>query len=103
MFRRPPLMRRDHVAVAERVRDREYFLVDEERGLVFSRAFIDHKGTLVNYALADGTPRKSLFLEPHSWSVMELFKVRNGAIGPIESVFIGVAYRTRTPWTRHPE
>jgi hypothetical protein len=34
---------------------------------------------------------------------MELFKVKNGELGPIETVFNGVAYRTRTSWTKHPE
>lgn len=88
----------------ERVRDREYFLVDEERGLVFSRAFIDHKGILGSFkGMVDGQERKSPFLEPHTWSVMEVFKVKNGELGPIEAVFIGVAYRTRTVWTRNPE
>jgi hypothetical protein len=87
----------------ERVRDREYFLIDEERGLVFSRAFIDHKGVLDHYQRRDGAAARSPFREPHTWSVMELFKVKNGALGPIEAVFNGVAYRTRTPWTKHPE
>jgi hypothetical protein len=87
----------------ERVRDREYFLVDEERGLVFCRAFIDHKGVLDHYKRVDGTDARSPFREPHTWSVMELFKVKNGELGPIEAVFNAVAYRTRTPWTKHPE
>jgi hypothetical protein len=87
----------------ERVRDREYFLVDEARGLVFSRAFIDHKGVLDRYQHTDGTDARSPFREPHTWSVMEVFKVKNGELGPIEAVFNGVAYRTRTPWTKHPE
>lgn len=82
-----------------RVRDRDYFLVDEERGLVMGRAFIDHKGVLDHYSLTDGTPRRSPFREPHSWSVLELFKVKNGALGPIEAVFIGVPYYLRSPWT----
>ena len=87
----------------ERVRDREYFLVDEERGLVFGRAFIDHKGVLDAYKHTDGTDARSPFREPHTWSVMELFKIKNGELGPIEAVFNGVAYRTRTPWTKQPE
>jgi hypothetical protein len=87
----------------ERVRDRDYFLIDEERGLVFSRAFIDHKGVLDAYKRTDGTDTRSPFREPHTWSVMELFKIKNGELGPIEAVFNGVAYRTRTPWTQHPE
>jgi hypothetical protein len=86
----------------ERVRDREYFLVDEERGLVMSRAFIDHKGILDYYTLNDGTERRSPFREAHTWSVLELFKVKNGALGPIEAVFIGVAYYLRSPWTKRP-
>ncbi len=87
----------------ERVRDREYFIVDEERGLVMSRAFIDHKGILDHYTLTDGTARRSPFREPHTWSVLELFKVRNGALGPIEAVFIGVPYYLRSPWTKKPD
>jgi predicted MFS family arabinose efflux permease len=87
----------------ERVRDREYFLIDEDRGLVFCRAFIDHKGVLDHYRRIDGPDARSPFREPHTWSVMELFKVKNGELGPIEAVFVGVAYRTRTAWTKHPE
>jgi len=87
----------------ERVRDREYFLVDEERGLVMSRAFIDHKGVMDQYTLTDGTTRRSPFREPHTWSVLELFKVKNGALGPIEAVFIGVPYYLRSPWTEEPD
>jgi hypothetical protein len=78
-------------------------IVEIERGLVFSRAFIDHKGVLDHYQRKDGTDARSLFREPHTWSVLELFKVRNGELGPIEAVFNGVAYRTRTPWTKQPE
>lgn len=87
----------------ERVRDRDFFLVDEQRGIVMGRAFIDHKGVMDAYKLNDGQDRKSPFREPHTWSVMELFKVKNGELGPIEADFIGVAYRTRTAWTKNPE
>lgn len=87
-------------AFNERVRDREYFLVDEQRGLVMARAFIDHKGKLDDYRLTDGTTKKSPFREPHTWSVLELFKVKDGALGPIEANFIGVPYYMPSPWTR---
>jgi hypothetical protein len=85
-----------------RVRDREYFLADEERGLVMCRAFIDHKGVLDTFLLTDGTEKKSIFREPHSWSVLELFKIKSGMITSIEAAFIGVPYNTRSPWTREP-
>jgi hypothetical protein len=82
-----------------RVRDREYFLVDEIRGLVMGRAFIDHKGVLDTYRLTDGTERQSIYREPHSWSVIELFKVKGGMITAIEATFIAVPYNLRAPWT----
>jgi hypothetical protein len=85
-----------------RVRDRDYFLVDEPRGLVMCRAFIDHKGVLDSFVLTDGTEKKSIFREPHSWSVLELFKIKGGMITSIEATFIGVPYNTRSPWTTDP-
>lgn len=85
-----------------RVRDREYFLVDEARGLVMCRAFIDHKGVLDSFVLTDGTAKKSIFREPHSWGVMELFKLKSGMITSIEAVFVAVPYNMRSPWTGHP-
>ena len=85
-----------------RVRDREYFLVDEPRGLVMCRAFIDHKGLLDSFTLTDGTEKKSIFREPHSWSVLELFKIRGGMITSIEAAFIAVPYNMRSPWTGRP-
>jgi hypothetical protein len=83
----------------ERVRDRAYMLVDEERGIVLSRAFIDHTGNLDTITLSDGSVRKVPFREPHSWAVLETFKIINGAIATIEANFIGAPYGTRSPWT----
>jgi hypothetical protein len=86
-----------------RLRDRDYFLVDETRGLVMGCAFIDHKGVLDLYRLTDGREQKSIYREPHSWSVLELFKIKNGMIAGIEATFIAVPYRLRSPWTGNPE
>ena len=83
----------------ERVRDRDHFLVDEERGIVMSRAFIDHKGVLDHFQLTDGTPWRSIFREPHSWSLLEMFKIKGGMITAIEATFIATAYYARSPWT----
>jgi hypothetical protein len=82
----------------ERVRDRDYFLVDEERAVVMARAFIDHKGILDEYQLTDGTRRHSLFREPHSWSLLEAFKIRNAMITSVEATFIATHYFLRSPW-----
>jgi hypothetical protein len=82
----------------ERVR-REPLLVDEARGLVLFRAFIDHKGNVIDYKLTDGTARTSPFAEPHTWSVLEVFKVIGGGLGPIEADFIGSPYYSTSPWS----
>jgi len=87
----------------ERVRDRDFFLVDEERQVVMARGFIDHKGVLDNYTLTDGTPQKSVFREPQTWSFLESFKIRNDMIAGVQATFVQAAYYTRSPWTAHPD
>ena len=87
----------------ERVRDRDFFLVDEQRGIVMARGFIDHKGVLDAYDLTDGTHMHSIYREPQSWGFLEAFKVRNGMIVSVESDFVGAPYYMRSPWTRHPD
>ena len=87
-------------AFNDRVRDRDFFLVDEERGIVMSRAYIDHKGVLDTYKLTDGSEKRSIFREPHTWSVLEMFKIQNGMITGVEATFIAAPYYIRSPWTR---
>ncbi len=87
----------------ERVRDRDFFLVDEERGIVMARGFIDHKGVLDEYTLTDGTKTRSVFREPHTWSLLEMFKIKGERITGVEAVFIGAPYYIRSPWTRKPD
>jgi hypothetical protein len=90
-------------AFNNRVRDRDFFLVDEERGIVMSRAYIDHKGVLDTYKLTDGSEKRSIFREPHTWSLLEMFKIKNGMITGVEATFIAAPYYIRSPWTRHPD
>ena len=87
----------------ERVRDRDFFLVDEQRGIVMARGFIDHKGVLDEYDLTDGTHMHSVYREPQSWGFLESFKIRNGMIVSVESDFVGAPYYMRSPWTHHPD
>jgi hypothetical protein len=86
----------------ERVRDRDMFLIDEERGIVMCRGFIDHKGVLDEYTLTDGTKTRSVFREPHTWAFLEMFKVRNDMIVAVEATFIGAPYYMPSPWTKKP-
>lgn len=82
----------------DRLRGRRYELIDEERGLVLAAAFIDHCGRLGKYRLTDGTEVDSPVRRPHSFYVLELFKIADGAIEQIEANFITVPYSMPSPW-----
>jgi hypothetical protein len=86
-----------------RVRDRDCFLVDEERGFTMCRGFIDHKGVLDEYTMTDGTAAKSNYQEPQSWGFLESFKVTQDGIVAVEATFSAVPYYLRSPWTRKPD
>jgi len=83
----------------DELRDRRYHLVDEQRGLVFASAFIDHSARVDRYHLTDGTERRSMFKTPNSLCMLELFKIVGGRIRQIEAAFVEVPYRTRSPWS----
>lgn len=86
-----------------RVRDRDCFLVDEERSAVLCRGFIDHKGVLDEYTLTDGTKTRSVFREPQTWSFLEAFKVKDDHISAVEATFTAAPYFIRSPWTAKPQ
>jgi hypothetical protein len=82
----------------DRLRARRFELVDEERGLVFAAAFIDHCGRLADYRLTDGRVVTSHVRRPHSFYLLELFKIEDGMIRQIEANFITVPYNRPSPW-----
>ncbi|HEY2590971.1 MAG TPA: hypothetical protein VGI35_05215 [Steroidobacteraceae bacterium] len=86
-------------AANDRVRGRDYFLVDEARGLVMARLYIDHKGVLDTIKLTDGRQTKSVFREPQTWAGLEVFKITNGAISAVEADFINAPYYIPSVWT----
>jgi hypothetical protein len=82
----------------DRLRHRRYPLVDEEKGLVLAGGFIDHTGKLVNFTWTDGTPAKSFYHSPHSYAYLEAFKIVDGRIAAVESIFVDVPYHMPSPW-----
>ncbi|HTY92786.1 MAG TPA: hypothetical protein VMC02_02785 [Steroidobacteraceae bacterium] len=83
----------------DRLRDRRFLVVDQERGLVMAAGFIDHEGRLGDYKLADGrTASSKLFRHPHTYCLLETFKIRGGKIQQVEAVFTTVPYYMPTPW-----
>jgi hypothetical protein len=60
--------------------------------------FIDHCGKLGDYELTDGRKVTSPIRRPHTFYLLELFKIRDGAIEQIEANFITVPYHMPSPW-----
>ncbi len=67
------------------------------------RGYIDHKGVLDEYRLADGTTTRSVYREPHTWSFFESFKVKDDQITAVESNFTGAPYYIHSPFTRQAD
>ncbi len=82
----------------DELRARRYMVVDEARGLVMAAGFIDHSGRLGHITLTDGTTAKSVFRRPHSYCLLETFKIRNGKIQAVEAVFTTVPYHMPPVW-----
>jgi hypothetical protein len=87
----------------DRVRDVDFFLVDEARGVVMARADLDHKGRVDRYTLNDGTEGRSPYREPQSLACVELFKIKKGQVTAMETIFVQTPYFMRSPWTRNPD
>ena len=81
----------------DELRARRYPLVDEERGMVMATGFIDHSGRIGEYKLTDGTKAVSSYRRPHSFYLLETFKIKAGKIARIEAVFTTVPYKMPYP------
>jgi hypothetical protein len=90
--------RKGHFRFDDRLRDRRFPLVDEDKGLVLAGGFIDHTGRLVDLTWTDGTKARSVFHYPHSFVLLELFKIVDGQIAGVEAVFVTVPYNMISAW-----
>jgi hypothetical protein len=90
--------RKGHFVFDDRLRDRRFPLVDEEKGLVLAGGFIDHVGKVVDLTWTDGTAARSVFHYPHSFVLLELFKIVDGRIAGVEAVFVTVPYNMPSAW-----
>jgi hypothetical protein len=83
-----------------RIRDRRYVAVDEERGLVFSFVFFDHSGgEFRNGVTPDGRAVVSGPVQPWTWGIAELFKVYDGQLHEIEAILERVPYGMNSGWS----
>jgi len=90
--------RKGHFVFDDRLRDRRFPLIDEEKGLVLAGGFIDHTGRVVDVTWTDGTKARSVFHYPHSFVLLELFKISDGKIAAVEAVFVTVPYNMPSAW-----
>jgi hypothetical protein len=87
-----------------RIRDRRYVAVDEERGLVFSFVFFDHSaGETRNFTTPDGRRVTAGPAQPWTWYIAELFKVENGQLSQIEAVLERVPYGMNSGWSSYED
>jgi hypothetical protein len=84
----------------DRVRDRRYPVVDDERGLVLAAMFIDHSGRLGTYKLTDGRVLESSMKTPSTLCILELFKIKSGKLLQIQAVMTNVPYNMPPVWAR---
>src|SRR5579863_8366089 len=81
------------------LRERDFFLVDEEKGIVMARAFLDHNAVVQTINLTDGTQIHAGFRTPNSFAMLEMFKFRNGKLYRAEVVHADTNYHASSPWT----
>ncbi|MEO6339814.1 MAG: hypothetical protein ABIO39_07250 [Caulobacteraceae bacterium] len=82
------------------VRDRDYMLVDEARGLVLARGTIDHSAARTEARVADGHLVQTFIKKPGSVAMLELFHITAGKIDRIEVVHIATPYAMPSVWRR---
>jgi hypothetical protein len=83
--------------INKRVR-RDFFIVDEERGVAVGRGFFDHANEWDRYLLTNGREMKTALKWPNSITLLEAFRVRNAEISRVEAVFTYVPYFMQNPF-----
>ena len=83
-----------------RIRDRRFVAVDEERGIVFAFGFFDHSGGATRtFAAPDGRVVTAGPVQPWTWQIAELFKVEKGKIRKIEALLHRSPYGMSSGWS----
>jgi hypothetical protein len=88
--------------INKRIRERRYPIIDEERGVVVATGFFDHANGFDRYKLTDGREMRTALKWPNSISLVEAFKIVDGRIYRIETVFSYVPYFMPSPYYLHP-
>ena len=83
-----------------RIRDRRFVAIDEERGIVFAFGFFDHSGGATrNFQTPDGRNVTSGPVQPWTWQIAELFKIEKNKIRKIEAILQRGPYGMNSGWS----
>lgn len=87
--------------INKRVR-RDFFIIDEERGVAVGRGFFDHANEWDRYLLTSGREMRTALKWPNSITLLEAFRIKNAEIQRIEAVFTYVPYFMHNPFWGPP-
>jgi hypothetical protein len=83
-----------------RVRDRRFVAVDQERGIVFAFGFFDHSGGASRtFKTPDGRQVTAGPVQPHTWQLAEVFKIEKGLITKIDAFLQKAPYGMNSGWS----
>jgi hypothetical protein len=77
---------------------RRHLVVDEERGMVFSVACLDHAGNIKEVTMTNGQTLPVTLLRPTTFLGGGFFKIKNGQIHRIYTVLITPPYGMKPGW-----
>jgi hypothetical protein len=83
--------------INKRIR-RDFFIIDEERGVAVGRGFFDHANEWDRYLLTNGREMRTALKWPNTITLLEAFRIRDGKIARIEAVFTYVPYFMHNPF-----
>jgi hypothetical protein len=88
-----------YYAIVNRIHHRRFWLVDEERGVVWAYCVFDMGGTVKSIKLTNGaTVQMKGFNRPSSIEVTEAFRIENGKIRRVEMAGSSVPYHLNPAW-----
>jgi hypothetical protein len=83
-----------------RIRDRRFVAVDQERGIVFAFAFFDHSGGETRkFKTPAGRDVVAGPVQPHTWQIAEVFKIEKGLITKIDAFLQRSPYGMNAGWS----
>jgi hypothetical protein len=83
-----------------RIRDRRFVAIDQERGIVFAFGFFDHSGGETRkFKTPSGRDVIAGPVQPWTWQIAELFKIEKGKITKIDAFLQRAPYGMNSGWS----